>query len=70
MSDGKNVLLLVELVLQYAVKLREIGVLFRTAQIEGRDVTDEEVDSSSFARDAAIANTESTINSVVGGSNL
>lgn len=47
-----NALLLTELLLQYAVKMQEIGVLFRNAQ--GGDVTDEQVQASVLARDAAI----------------
>jgi len=56
-----NALLLVQLLLQYASKLQEIGGLFAKANAEGRDVTDEEVSASSVARDVAIAKAEASI---------
>jgi hypothetical protein len=65
MSDKQsNTLILIDLALSYAAKLQEIGALFRNAQLDGgRDVTDEEVDTSSLKRDAQIAKTQGTIDS-------
>lgn len=54
MSSTQNALILTQLLLQYATKMQEIGVLFQNAQSEGRDVSDAEVDASAVARDAAI----------------
>lgn len=56
-----NAQLLVQLLIQYATKLQEIGTLFRNAALAGRDVTDEEVDATSLKRDAALAKTQATI---------
>lgn len=49
-----NALILTNLLLQYAVKMQQIGQLFAQAQAEGRDVTDAEVAASGVAADAAI----------------
>ena len=57
----QNALLLVQLATDYALKLQEIGNLFRAAISEGRDVTDEEVSRSRVARDVQLAKTNSTI---------
>lgn len=50
-----NALILAQLLLQYATKAQEIARLFATANAEGRDVTDAEVDASGLKADAAIA---------------
>ena len=63
MSNSTNALILLKLLLQYGAKIQEIGTLFRQAQLEGRDVTDEEVDASSLKRDVQIERTQSTIDS-------
>ena len=47
-----NALLLTELLLQYAVKAQEIAILFREA--DGKDITDEQLNASKVARDAAV----------------
>lgn len=57
----QNTLLLTQLVLQYALKLQEIGRLFNQAASEGRDVTDAEVDASAVSRDAALAKAQAAI---------
>ena len=57
----QNTLLLTQLVLQYALKLQEIGRLFNQAAAEGRDVTDAEVDASAVSRDAALAKAHAAI---------
>lgn len=57
----KNALILVQLATDYALKLQEIGNLFRTAIAEGRDVTDEEVSRSKVSRDVQLAKTASTV---------
>ena len=49
-----NALLLLDLALEYALKLQQISSLLLKAQQEGRDVSDEEVAASAVARDAAI----------------
>lgn len=59
--SNTNAQLLVQLLIQYAVKLQEIGALLRNAELEGRDVLDEEVDATSLKRDAALAKTQATI---------
>lgn len=59
----QNALLLVQLATGYALKLQEIGNLFRDAIAEGRDVSDEEVSRSTLARDVQLAKTNSTVRS-------
>lgn len=59
--DLRNILLLTQLATNYAVKLQEIGNLFRTAAAEGRDVSDEEVSRSTVSRDVQLAKTASTV---------
>jgi len=56
-----NAQILIQLLLQYAIKLQEIGAMFRLAEAEDRDVTDAEVDASSLKRDVALAKTQATI---------
>lgn len=56
-----NALLLTNLVLQYAVKLQEIGELLGRAAFEKRDVTDSEIDETSLKRDAAIERAQAAI---------
>lgn len=56
-----NLLLLTQLLLDYTLKMQEIGILFRRAQAEGRDVTQEEIDGSKLALDAQIARTQEAI---------
>lgn len=50
-----NALILANLLLQYATKAQEIAQLFATANAQGRDVTDEEVDASGLKADVALA---------------
>lgn len=57
----QNALILVQLATDYALKLQEIGNLFRNAMAEGRDVTDEEVGRSKVSRDVQLAKTASTV---------
>lgn len=56
-----NALVLLQLLLQYAGKFQEVAALLAKATAEGRDVTDDEVASSTVARDAALAKTQATI---------
>lgn len=56
-----NVAILAQLLLQYSLKMQEIGTLFGQATAEGRDVSDAEVDASSLKRDAALLKTDATI---------
>jgi hypothetical protein len=56
-----NGVILAQLAIDYALKLQEIGNLFRNANTEGRDVTDEEVSRSKVSRDVQLAKTASTV---------
>lgn len=54
-----NAALLVELLLQFAIKQQEIAVMFRNAQ--GGDITDEQVQASSVAREVALMKAEARV---------
>lgn len=56
-----NALVLAQLLLQYTLKAQEIARLFQQANLEGRDVTDAEVATSTLARDAALARLQGAI---------
>ncbi len=59
--NTSNILILTDLLLQYGGKVAEIGTLFRTAQAEGRDVSDAEVAASGVARDVQLAKSVATV---------
>jgi hypothetical protein len=54
-----NAQLLVELMLQFALKQQEIAVMFRNAN--GGDITDEQVANSAIARDVALMKAEARV---------
>jgi len=56
-----NALALLALLLQYSDKVIAIGKLLQTAQSEGRDVTDAELDALFADDDAARARLQTTI---------
>lgn len=53
-KTNDNALLLTNLLLTYLMKAQEVGSLFAQANAEGRDVTDDEVNASGVAADAAL----------------
>lgn len=53
--SNDNRALLVQLLLQYAIKSQEIAQLFAAANARGGDVTDAEVDASGVKADVALA---------------
>lgn len=65
-----NILLLTNLLLQYATKLQEIADLFGRASFENRDVTDAEIDATSLKRDAAIERAQASIDSKPAGASV
>lgn len=54
-----NAAMLVELMLQFALKQQEIAVMFRNAK--GGDITDAQVADSAVARDVAIMKAETRV---------
>lgn len=50
-----NTAMIIQLLLEYALKSQAAAQLLNQAAAEGRDVTDEEVDQSDLRRDAALA---------------
>lgn len=51
---NQNYLMIVELLLEYAIKSQAAAQLLNQAALENRDVTDDEVDQSTLRRDAAL----------------
>lgn len=49
-----NAILITQLLLEYAWRMREAAQLLNTAAAENRDVTEDELDASSLRRDAAL----------------
>ena len=56
-----NAMILVQLLLQYSDKLAAVGKMLGTAQSEGRDVTDAELNSLFAGDDAARAALDAAI---------
>lgn len=52
---SKNYALLLQLLMEYAIKSQAAAQLLNQAAAEDRDVTDDEVDQSDLRRDAALA---------------
>lgn len=59
---GANIAILVELLLQLALKAGEYAVLVRKAQSEGRDITKEELDQLAAGAQASLDELQRTIN--------
>jgi len=52
---NSNILIITQLLLEYALKMQEASALLQKAALENRDVTDDEVVQSKLKRDAALA---------------
>lgn len=50
-----NVLIITQLLLEYALKMQEASRMLQQAALENRDITDDEVVASKLKRDAALA---------------
>lgn len=56
-----NEQLIIQLLLEYAIRMQVAGNILNRAQAENRDVTDEEVDNSEISRDAALLKAKQSI---------
>jgi hypothetical protein len=52
---NSNVLIITQLLLEYALKMQEASQLLQKAALENRDITDDEVVQSKLRRDAALS---------------